>query len=1237
MSQFTHLHVHTQYSILDGASNIDKLIDRAIEIGMTSIAITDHGNMYGVKNFHEIALKKGIKPILGCECYVARNTRHDKSAKEDRSGYHLILLAKNEVGYHNLIKMVSCSYTEGYHYKPRIDKELIEKYHEGIICSSACLGGEVQQHILSGDLAKAEESALWYKNIFQDDYYLEVQLLKSKIPDVGQDVYRDQQIVNKHLLELGPKLGIKCVATNDVHFVGAGDAVAHDHLICLNTGKKLSDTDRMKYTGQEYFKSYDEMAKVFPNNLELLENTIEVANKIEPINLDHKPFMPDFPLPDDFVLDLDKLKLSYSIAFESVIDQQNNEDKKAKLKIEKDDIFLKVNACQTIEELDELVEKSGKTWNADFYATDKLPIAKQFLYLEYITFEGSKIRYPDMDADTKERIEFELQTIERMGFPGYFLIVWDFIKAGREMGVSVGPGRGSAAGSVVAYCLWITTIDPIKYDLLFERFLNPERISMPDIDIDFDDDGREKVMQYVVDKYGSSRVAHIVTFGKMGAKNAIRDIARVQELPLSESTRLAKLIPEQPGIKLKEVFETVKEFADERNSGNPLVRNTLQYATTLEGSVRQTGVHACGIIIGKDDLENFVPISRANGIKLNIVQYDGHYVESIGLLKMDFLGLRTLSIIKECIKNIKISKGIEIDIENISLKDKKTLQLYSNGDTTGIFQFESPGMKKYLRMLQPDRFEDLIAMNALYRPGPIEYIPDFIARKKGEKVIEYDMPNMDKYLSDTYGITVYQEQVMLLSQLLAGFTKGQADGLRKAMGKKLRKDLDKLKDVFIEGAVNNGYNKDKCLEVWGKWEAFASYAFNKSHSTCYAYLSYQTAYLKAHYPSEFMAALLSRNFSDIKKISFFMDECNKMGRVVKCPDVNESLLEFSVSEDENIRFGLSAIKGIGTAASESVIGERTNNGKYKDLFDFIERVDLREVGKKTIENLIDAGAFDSLSGFNRIFFKYKASESEQSFLDKWFSYGVMYKEEKSSSKNSLFGDFEDTADMITRPTLPDYPDLEWSNMSVLNREKELIGMYVSSHPLDDFRYLINKYATSSFKILEDADNNQEKNYAVAGIVESIQVLTTKTGNSWCKMVVNGDDGAYEFAIFGKDYDKFRNYYHVNNYLFITGKITQRFKTDSFKPQIHNICSLQELNEQVKGIEITLDVNCIEKNISDKLKEIFLSNKGNKYLHVRVFDKNEKVIISTTSSTIKIETNSVLINSIEKLGISYKIT
>ena len=886
MSQFVHLHVHTQYSILDGASAIKPLIKRAKALGMPSLAITDHGNMFGVKEFHDAAVKEGVKPILGCEVYVATGSRFDKKRGREDRGHHLILLAKNLTGYHNLAKMVSYAFTEGYYYHPRVDKELLRTYHEGIICCSACLGGELPQAIMHGGVDKAEAVVREFKEIFGDDYYLEMQLHRSGDPRRDADVYENQKRVNAVILELAAKHNVKYIASNDAHFIMADDAEAHDRLICLNTGKDLDDPTRMRYTGQEYLKSEQEMAELFGDHPEALTTTLEIADKVEEYSLEHKPLMPNFPIPDDFPIDLPQLKESFS-------------------KKIKDEVLLA--EVQRATSLDELIGGHPEL-------AESLMIAKQFLYLKHLTFEGARRRYGELNEQILKRLDYELSTIEWMGFPGYFLIVWDFIRAARELGVSVGPGRGSAAGSVVAYSLGITNIDPIKYDLLFERFLNPDRISLPDVDVDFDEDGRADVLHYVVEKYGSKRVAQIITFGTMAPKAAIKDVARVQKLPLSESNRISKLVPEKPGTTFEKAFKEAPELLAERESENPLIRATMKYAEQLEGSVRQTGVHACGVIIGQDDLEKFAPIAIAKDAELNVVQFEGKQVESVGLIKMDFLGLKTLSIIKDALENIEASKGVKIDIDAIPLDDSATYELYSRGETTGLFQFESPGMKKHLRNLKPNRFEDLIAMNALYRPGPMEYIPSFIARKHGQEKVTYDIPDMEEYLKDTYGITVYQEQVMLLSQKLAGFTGGQADTLRKAMGKKKKDVLDKMKPQFIEGAQKNGHDPKICEKIWSDWEAFASYAFNKSHSTCYAYVSYQTAYLKAHYPAEFMAALLSRNLSDIKKISFFMDECKRMGLSVLGPDVNYSKSRFSVDDEGNVRFGLAAIKGVGEAA-----------------------------------------------------------------------------------------------------------------------------------------------------------------------------------------------------------------------------------------------------------------------------------------------------------------------------------
>ncbi len=1238
MTKFAHLHVHTQYSILDGASNIKKLLERAVQLEMPAIAITDHGNMFGVKQFHETASKLKIKPILGCEVYVAPRARELKESKElDASNRHLILLAKNSIGYHNLTKMVSYSWLDGYYYRPRIDKTLLEKHSEGIICCSACLGGEIPQYIMNGQMDKARECALWFKSIFGEDYYLELQLHKSSRAELNHRIYNNQIEVNRELLKLGQELGIKCIASNDVHFVMENDAAAHDHLICLNTGKNFDDEDRMRYTSAEFLKSTDEMLELFPDNPELIYNTAEIVEKVENYSLSHPAFMPDFPLPDDFIINIERFKViitnSIRIFAEKLI--KDNSELEAKV----NELCQTLESAPSLEVIDTTLLSEGDKWPKELDLPERRAISRQYIYLEHITFEGARVRYGEnIEPSTVERIEFELSTIERMGFPGYFLIVWDFIAAARAMGVSVGPGRGSAAGSVVAYCLKITNIDPVKYDLLFERFLNPERVSMPDIDIDFDEDGREEVMRYVVNKYGAERVAHIITFGKMGAKNAIRDVARVQQLPLNESNRLSKLVPERPGISLADAFKEVKELGDERNSTNSLIKNTLMYAETLEGSVRQTGVHACGIIIGKDDLENFVPMSTAKGAELAVVQYDGKYVEDIGLLKMDFLGLKTLSIIKDAVANVRQSRGIEVDIDNVSLEDELTFELYSNGGTTGIFQFESPGMKKHLRTLKPNKFEDLIAMNALYRPGPMEYIPSFINRKHGVEPIKYDIDDMEEYIGNTYGITVYQEQVMLLSQKLANFTKGQADTLRKAMGKKQKEVLDKMKSTFIEGATSNGYDAKVCEKIWSDWEEFAKYAFNKSHSTCYAYVSYQTAYMKAHYPSEFMAAVLSRNFSDIKKIAFFMDECRAMGLPVKGPDVNKSRLEFSVDSEENIRFGLSAIKGVGTAASEAIISEREKGGEFTDVYNFIERIDLRAVGKKTIENLILAGAFDSLITFHRSKFLSIPTDEKLHFLDLLANYGVTYREEKNESVNSLFGGFEETVDMIKRPDYPHASLPEWTQLATLTREKELIGMYVSSHPLDDYKYLIDKLTNMDLNTLNQADAHKDKDFSVAGMVSAVTHGTTKNGSQFCRMTVEDYGGSYEFAFFSGDFDKFRNYYFEGNMIFIQGRITQRFKDANYTPRVTTIMSLEETKDKrVQLVGVRLRAADITDKLVDSLQVMCEEFPGTVPLHFTIYDNKGEVYVDMFSSHYKVEVNKQLINLLESNNLNYRFS
>lgn len=1213
---FTHLHVHTQYSILDGAAAIKKLVARAGELGMTSLAITDHGNMFGVKEFHDAAQKAGIKPILGCEVYVAATSRSSKESKEDRGGDHLILLAKNHKGYHNLIRMVSYAWTEGFYYNPRIDKELLEKYHEGLICCSACLGGEIPQHIMHGDMAAAEESVMWFKNLFGEDYYLELQLHHSGDPSIDERVYQNQLNVNRHLLELAAKCSVKYIASNDVHYINADDAPAHDRLICLSTGRDLDDPTRMRYTTQEYLKSPQEMAEIFAANPEALATTEEIADKIESYSLNHKPFMPNFPLPDNFEFDVQRLKESLLVSFE----KRHKEDPSAL-----EQLRMEMEPMTTVDQLDKM----------ERITHEEITIACQQLYLEYISLLGAKKRYGEELNDTvRERLAFELKTIEWMGFPGYFLIVWDFIRAGREMGVSVGPGRGSAAGSVVAYTLGITNIDPIKYDLLFERFLNPERISMPDVDIDFDEDGRELVMKYVVNKYGQRRVAHIVTFGTMAAKSSIKDVARVHKLPLSESDRLSKMVPEKPGTTLAKAYREVPELAQERESSNELIRDTLKYAEKLEGSVRQTGIHACGVIIGQDDLENYIPMSTAKDAELYVVQYEGNHVEDVGLLKMDFLGLKTLSIIKDAVENVRESQGIELDIDTIPIDDTKTFELYARGETTGLFQFESPGMKKHLRALQPNRFEDLIAMNALYRPGPMEYIPDFIARKHGREPIQYDLADMEEYLSDTYGITVYQEQVMLLSQKLAGFTKGEADTLRKAMGKKQRAVLDKMKPKFIEGAASRGHDATTCEKIWTDWEAFASYAFNKSHSTCYAYVSYQTAYLKAHYPAEFMAALLSRNLSDIKKISFFMDECRRMGANVKGPDVNRSRHRFAVDSDGDIRFGMGGIKGLGENAVAAIIEERKQRGRFKDIYDFVERVPLTTVNKKNIECLALAGAIDSLTSYPRSSF-FAADNKGLTFTDMLVRYGNLVQNERNSSQNSLFGDMM-SAVMVQKPEPP--TSEEWGKLEMLDKERAVVGIYLSSHPLDSYRIIIEKYCSNTVGDLDDLSALKDKDISVAGMIISAQHLTTKTGKPFGRFTIEDFGGSYTFTLFGRDWETFRIYCFDQNSVLIKARVGEhRFRPGELEVSIQSMKSLPEVMEHdIRELHVTVSQEDITADFIADISSVVNTHKGAVVLVFNVVDTSSGVRINLRSRGGKIEINQEITTLLDDRGLEYRI-
>src|SRR6056297_1001628 len=1160
MGNFTHLHVHTQYSILDGASDISDLMSKAINDGMEALAITDHGNMFGVKEFYNEAKKQGIKPIIGCEMYLAENSRFDKSGKKDRSGYHLIVMAKNKTGYHNLIKLVSYAWTEGFYYTSRIDKELLKRYSEGLIASSACMGGEIPKTIINEGKEAAEKVILEYKEIFGDDFYLELMRHPSGRPEKDKEVYDVEQKVNAVLLEFAEKHHIKVIATNDVHFINSEDAEAHDRLICLNTGKDLDDPNRMSYTKQEYFKTSQEMSELFADVPEAIENTNELADKVEEYDLDREPLMPDFPLPEGFK--------------------------------DEDD------------------------------------------YLRHITYEGAKERYDEITDEIRERLDFELSVIKGMGFPGYFLIVQDFINAARELGVSVGPGRGSAAGSAVAYCIKITDIDPIKYNLLFERFLNPDRISMPDIDIDFDEDGRDRVLNWVVDKYGVDKVAHIITFGTMKARLAIRDIARVEKLPLAKADMLAKLVPESPGMTLKKAYEEVPELRKERDSGEDLVKRTLKYAETLEGSLRQTGLHACGVIIGKDDLTEHIPICTSKDTNLRVTQYDGDHVESAGMLKMDFLGLKTLSIIKDAVENVKESRGIEVDIENVSLEDPRTYELYSRGETTALFQFESPGMKKNLRQLKPNRIEDLIAMNALYRPGPMEYIPSYIRRKHGKEEIHYQLPEMEEYLEETYGITVYQEQVMLLSQKLAGFTKGQADSLRKAMGKKKKKLMEQLKEKFTAGCKQNGFDIKIVNKIWNDWESFAQYAFNKSHSTCYAYVSYQTAYLKAHFPPEYMAAVLSRNFTDIKKITIFMDEAKRMGISVLGPDINESRLKFNVNKEGNIRFGLGAIKGVGESAVIKIIEERSENGPFQDIYDFVERVPLTQINKKTIEALATAGAFDNLDKIKRGQY-FSIDNKDTTLIENLIRYGNMYQNDKDTHQQSLFGG-QDSIE-ISKPIIPEVED--WPKLEKLKREKELIGVYLSAHPLDDFKMEIDQFCNATLADFDNLNNIKGRELTISGIVTEVRHAIAKNGNPYGFLTLQDYTESYRFALFGKDYENFRKYCYEDYSLLIKGKVQAKpYRDNELEFKIKKIILLSQVREDlVESISLTIPLKSISTGLIEEIKEFALAKKGKALMKFKIVDTEENIGVDLFSRSERIDITNEFIRYLdEKSDIQYSI-
>ncbi|MCR4835844.1 MAG: DNA polymerase III subunit alpha [Bacteroidaceae bacterium] len=1204
MEDFVHLHVHTEYSILDGASKIQKLIDKAIANDMRGFAITDHGNMFGVKEYFDLCnevnakrKKDGLepfKPIFGCEVYVAANKKEGRDKEKDRRRYHLILLAKNEQGYHNLIKIVSRAWVDGFYNKPRTDHDDLKTYHEGIICCSACIAGELPANILRDNIQAARDTIEWYKNVFGDDYYIELQRHEVKNPNqhANRETFMLQQRANKVMIELAHEYGVKLICSNDVHFVNEEDAEAHDHLLCLSTGKDLDDPNRLIYSKQEWFKTKEEMNEIFADVPEALSNTIEILDKCTTYNLDSDPIMPFYPIPEEF-----------------------GTEEQWRQKFSEEDLYKEFTTDENGE--NQLPEKEGEAKIHKLGGYEKLYRIKfEADYLAKLAYEGAERIYgKPLSQEVDDRIRFELHIMKTMGFPGYFLIVQDFINSAREkLGVWVGPGRGSAAGSVVAYCLGITKIDPLKYDLLFERFLNPDRISLPDIDTDFDDDGRGKVLQWVMDKYGHENCAHIITYGTMATKNSIKDVARVEKLPLDRTNQLCKAIPDRlpEGTKmnLPNAIKYTPELQEAEYSTDPRESNTIKYAKTLEGTVRNVGIHACGFIICRDPISDHVPISTADDpdfpdIKTAVTQYDGHVIESTGLIKMDFLGLKTLSEQKEAVNNIKLTKGIDIDLDNIPIDDELTFQLYQRGQTVGTFQFESAGMQKYLRELQPTVFEDLIAMNALYRPGPMEKIPNFIARKHGKEEIKYDIPCMEKYLKDTYGITVYQEQVMLLSRQLANFTRGESDALRKAMGKKKKKIVDAMKPQFIEGGKKNGHDEATLEKIWGEWEKFASYAFNKSHAACYSWVAYQTAYLKAHYPAEFMAALLTRRRDDIKEITKLMDECKSMGIATLGPDVNESFVNFGVNQKGEIRFGLAAIKGVGESAAQAIIDERTKNGPFKDFFDVFERISSNSLNRKSMENLIWAGAFDSFNVPRELFFSPTANS--EIFLDTLMRYGNKYQADKSEAQFGLFGAMEVET---VRPSQPN--DVEkMSDIERLNKERDLVGIYLSSHPLDEYSFIIEHVCNTSLDELDDLKSLQsKKEITFAGIVTEIKTGTSaKDGKPFGYVKLESFKSSHQFRLFGTKWTNIRHLFNENETIFVRAQVVQPWKSSAYLDlSITSVELLSEVkNQLLERITLTIALENLSVELVSELTDLANKYKGKTKLDFIINEPGERAV------------------------------
>ena len=1237
---FVHLHVHTQYSILDGQSSIENLFNRAEELGMPALAITDHGNMFGVKEFFKYAKKHpGIKPIIGCEIYVSKG---DHRVKE-KGYYHLILLAKNYQGYLNLVKIVSEAHINGMYYRPRVSHEVIEQYHEGLICSSACLAGEVPRAIMAHDDAAVEKAILWHKRVFGEDYYLEVMKHKTEVPGLDNNLYEQQCYYTEEIFKLAQKHGIKVIATNDAHFVRKEDGPVHDRLICLTTNSYIDDPARLHYTQEEYIKTEEQMLELFPDHPEAIENTLEVAGKIEEYSIDRDPVLPVFEIDPAFMANIGQ----YLEQYKDIID---------------------AGRC----------DKHG-TYRGDGFC-------HSVAYLCHLTYKGAHERYgEELTQEQQERIEFELKTICRMGFPDYFLIVQDYIAASRAMGSMVGPGRGSAAGSVVAYCLRITNLDPIKYQLLFERFLNPDRISMPDIDVDFED--LTKAHEYVEKKYGASHVSRVITYGTMAAKSAIKDVARISRVSIDESNRLTKMVPDRlsekkekeypynpkldelkPGFKvvehdgkmfqkgledvdvkitLKNCYRLVPEFIEELKNGPEINKEVLKYAQALEGCVRQVGMHACATIIGRGDLTDYLPITlskdKETGLDVRTSQYDGHYIEDVGMLKMDFLGLITLQIIHNCLNLIKEHHGEDIDIEAIPIDDKPTLELYGRGDTTSVFQFESEGMKTWLQKLRPERFEDLIAMNALYRPGPMDYIPDFVARKQGEQAIEYDLPEMEEYLQDTYGVTVYQEQVMLLSQKLAGFTKGEADKLRKAMGKKQIDILNSLKDKFMSGGAANGHPEKVLDKIWKDWEKFAQYAFNKFHATCYAWVSYQTGWLKCHYPSEFFASCLdcAKSMEEIVKI---MDDCKGHGINVLSPDVNESSNHFTVNKNGDVRFALGSIKGFGANVVDAIIAERDEHGLFSDIFDFVERM-AGNVNRKSLENLVNSGAVDSLGHKRSMYFQ--PCRNGELFIDQLVRYGDLYKNDSLNGGVSLFVDMEEMKP--ERPALPD-SEGEMDIMDMLQTEKALVGTYLSSHPLDRYRFEIDsfcncKLADLSNFVSECENKKQSAKVCLGVIVSDFKQLTTKTGKPFSRTMLEDYSGSYELSLFGQEHESFMQYMTPKATLFLEGTVREKYrlrpeeraqgKSAPYAFVLEKVTLLGNVSdEKLTGFSLDITTPMLTPKFREQLVTTVKKHKGKIPLSLYLYDPETHYRILFVSKKFQVAVTSDLLKDLRQIGIDH---